>query len=62
MKIKNSVLACFLVCGISLPLRSLAVDLPNMGGTPGAIISTNEERHLGEELMRRIRQDRKSVV
>lgn len=56
MKIKSSVLACFLVCGISLPLRSLAVDLPNMGGTPGAIISTNEERHLGEELMRRIRQ------
>ena len=56
MNIQNSLLACILTCGISLPLPSLAVDLPNMGDTSGTIISPNEERHLGEELMRRIRQ------
>ncbi len=56
VKIQNSILACFLACTISLPLRSLALDLPNIGGAPGAVISTDEERHLGEELMRRIHQ------
>jgi len=56
VNIQNSLLACILTCGISLPPPSLAVDLPNMGDTSGAIVSPDEERHLGEELMRRIRQ------
>ncbi len=56
MNIQNSLLACVLACGISLPLPGFAVDLPNMGDTSGAIVSPDEERHLGEELMRRIRQ------
>ena len=56
MSIQNSLLACVLACGISLPLPGYAVDLPNMGDTSGAIVSPDEERHMGEELMRRIRQ------
>lgn len=56
MNIQNSLLACVLACGITLPLPSLALDLPNMGDTSGAIVSPDEERRLGEELMRRIRQ------
>ncbi len=56
MNLQNSLLACLLACGISLPLPSFALDLPNMGDTSGAIVSPDEERHLGEELMRRIRQ------
>lgn len=55
MKIKNSLLLGVLVGGISLQ-PSFAVDLPNMGDTAGAIVSPSEERYLGEELMRRIRQ------
>ena len=56
MNIQNSLLACVLTCGISLPLPGFAVDLPNMGDTSGTLVSPDEERHLGEELMRRIRQ------
>ena len=61
LNIKNPILACLLACGISLPPPGFALDLPDMGGTPGTAISPDEERRLGEELMRRIRQSLRLV-
>lgn len=54
--IKAYTLACLMACTAGPATESRAVDLPSMGDTSGAVISPEEERRLGEGLMRQIRQ------
>lgn len=55
--IKTSVLAFLLAGIVTAPAQQpLAIELPSMGDTSGAVISPEEERRLGEGLMRQIRQ------
>jgi len=56
LRIKAYALACLMACAAGLSNQSLAVELPSMGDTSGAIVSPDEERRMGEGLMRQVRQ------